>query len=100
MEKENFYIVARNFKCKYGEIDIIAIDKNELVFIEVKTRESIQFGEPRDSVEKNKKKHIKNVANFFVMENKLENKFIRFDVIEVYWNKKTYKINHIKNIFL
>ena len=98
LEKQDYFVVRQNFKCKFGEIDIIAIDKNELVFVEVKTRCSKKYGEARDAVNKYKKKHIKKAANFFVYKNKLENQFVRFDVIEVYFNNNIFKINHIKNV--
>ena len=98
LEKQDYFIMAQNFKCKFGEIDIIAIDKNELVFVEVKTRGSKKYGEARDAVNHYKKKHIKRAANFFIYKNKLENKFVRFDVIEVYFKNNIYKINHVKNV--
>lgn len=97
LDKIGYFIVAKNFKCSYGEIDIIATDKNEIVFIEVKTRGSRKFGEAREAVNKYKKKHIKKAATFFIYKNKLENKFIRFDVVEVYFKEEKYFINHIKN---
>lgn len=97
LEKLEYFIVAKNFKCSYGEIDIIAIDKNELVFVEVKTRCSEKYGEAREAVDKYKKKHIKKAAEFFVYKNKLENRFIRFDVVEVYMKKDKFSIKHIKN---
>lgn len=102
--KQGYYIYKRNFQCKIGEIDIIAIDtieKNELVFIEVKTRQQNLYGAPSESVNHNKINHIYNVAEYFLMINKLEHSYIRFDVIEIY--KKTnekIQINHIKNAIL
>ena len=96
---ENDYsIIARNFRCKQGEIDIIAKDKNEWVFIEVKTRSNLNYGRPLDAVDEYKKKHIYNGAKYFVYVKGLENEYIRFDVIEVYLTKEKAKINHIKSI--
>lgn len=97
LESMEYAIVAKNFKCTYGEIDIIAMDKEELVFVEVKTRCSQKYGEARDAVDKIKKKHIKKAATFYIHENELENKFIRFDVIEVYLKDEKFYIRHIKN---
>lgn len=97
LEKLEYFIIAKNFKCSYGEIDIIAIDKNELVFVEVKTRCSEKYGEAREAVDKYKKKHIKKAAEFYIYKNKLENRFIRFDVVEVYVKKDKFSIKHIKN---
>lgn len=95
--KLGYFVMARNFKCSYGEIDIIAIDKDELVFVEVKTRCSKKYGEARDAVDKYKKKHIKKAATFYIHKNKLENNFIRFDVIEVYLRDEKFNIKHVKN---
>lgn len=97
LEKLDYFIIAKNFKCSCGEIDIIAIDKNELVFVEVKTRCSKKYGEAREAVDKQKKKHIKKAATFYIYKNRLENRFVRFDVIEAYFIKDKFKIKHIKN---
>ena len=101
LEKNNYKIIERNFRCRQGEIDIIAKDlsKNELVFIEVKTRLSFNFGRPAQSVTYIKQKHILKVANYYLFLNSIKNKFIRFDIIEVFVKKSQFKINHIKQIF-
>ena len=98
LEKEGYFVMARNFKCAYGEIDIIAVDKQELVFIEVKTRCNLKYGEARDSVSKTKKKHIKNASKYYIYKYHLEDRFIRFDVIEAYLRNKKFYIRHIKNV--
>lgn len=96
--QNGYKIWKRNFKCKQGEIDIIAWDNNELVIIEVKTRTRIKYGKPVDAVNIDKRRHIFKVTEYFVFINKLENEYIRFDVIEVYIKDNKYYINHIKNI--
>ena len=97
---ENGYqIIKKNFRCKQGEIDIIASKLNELIFIEVKTRRNIQFGYPCEAVGKTKQKHILNVAKYYMWRNNIiENYNIRFDVIEVHYSNNYY-INHIQNCF-
>lgn len=99
LEKKGFAIIARNFITKNGEIDIIAKDKDEYVFVEVKTRTSKNYGNPIDAVDLNKKKHIIKASKYFIYKYNLGNKYIRFDVIEVYINSKRCNINHLKNIF-
>ena len=96
--KKGYKILERNFRFSKGEIDIIAQDKNEIIFIEVKTRRNMNYGNPIDSVTINKKKHIYNTANYYLYINKLYDKFIRFDVIEDYILDRKIYINHIKNI--
>lgn len=90
-------VIEKNYRTKMGEIDLIVRTNNELVFVEVKSRSNINYGYPSESVNYKKKRKIINVANYYILENSLENLAIRFDVIEVYFNEK--KINHIKNAF-
>lgn len=98
LANQGYIIQKRNFKCKSGEIDIIAKEKNEIVFIEVKTRTSKKYGNPSEAVTETKQKHIKKATEFYIYKHNLENNFIRFDVIEVYLKGKIFCINHIKNI--
>lgn len=92
----NYEILDRNFNCKQGEIDIIAKDKEEYVFVEVKTRTNKEYGEPVDAVNEIKKKHLQKAIEYYIYINKLENEYIRIDIIEVYIADKNY-IHHIKN---
>ena len=69
---------------------------NEYCFIEVKTRSSKEFGTPALAVNKAKQRKITLTTRLYVLKNKLQNSFIRFDVIEVYKKDKFY-INHLKN---
>lgn len=95
---ENGYeILQRNFTKPYGEIDIIAKDKDFLVFIEVKARKNTNFGYPRDFVNKSKIKKIIDVAQIYMLEEKLLDVKFRFDVIEIIFEKN--EITHLKNAF-
>lgn len=95
--KNNYKIIERHFNCRQGEIDIIAKDKNELVFIEVKTRTNQKYGSPIDAITYYKKKHILNSVKYYLYFKKLENVFVRIDVIEVYQRKDGFLVNHIKD---
>ena len=97
LKKIDYFIVHKNFKCSYGEIDIIATDKTELVFVEVKTRATKKYGEPREAVNIYKKKHIKKAAIYYINKHRLESEFVRFDVIEVYVRNDKFCVKHIKN---
>ena len=94
--ENNYRIISRNFRTRLGEIDIIAIDKDELVFIEVKSRTTDKYGKPSEAVDYEKIKHILRVAEYYLYVNKIENVYCRIDVIEVIINKEQYYINHIK----
>ncbi len=102
LQDKAYTIIERNFHCKTGEIDIIAFDnkKEELVFIEVKTRNNFEYGTPIEAVNNRKQNHIINVAKYYEYIHKLKNVYIRFDVIEVFMqNDKPYKLNQIKQVF-
>ncbi|MDR1150786.1 MAG: YraN family protein [Clostridiales bacterium] len=98
---KNFFIIAKNFRNRFGEIDIIAYDNllKEIVFIEVKTRKSIFFGYPCESINIKKQNKIKNTALDFISRNYFENINFRFDVIEIILNNNL-EINHIKDAFI
>ena len=96
LSKNGYEILNRNFNTKQGEIDIIAKEKEEYVFIEVKTRKNEEYGQPVEAIDKNKIKHLKKAISYYLYINKLENKFIRIDVIEIKFIKNKIYINHIK----
>ena len=98
LEKNEYIILERNFYCRQGEIDIIARDKKEIVFIEVKSRSDIGYGIPSEAVDKQKIRHLYKTAKYFLYKNKILNNFIRFDVIEVLIKKGKFNVNHIKQI--
>ncbi len=95
LKDKKYKIIEINYKNKLGEIDIIAKQKNVLVFVEVKSRNTFAFGRPSEAVDQNKQRKIKNVATLYMLQNHIENKPIRFDVIEVVDKY----INHIENAF-
>lgn len=95
---KGYMILQTNFYTKMGEIDIIAEKDNCIIFVEVKTRTSFKFGTPAMAVDLNKRKHIKNSAKVFLYINKLEDRIVRFDVIEVFINDGKCNINHIEGI--
>lgn len=99
--KQNGYkIIETNYKTRLAEIDIIALDKKVLCFIEVKTRKSDAFGTPAEAVDARKQKKIITGASSYLLSNNLDTE-VRFDVIEVYADEKfkNVKVNLIKNAF-
>ena len=96
LKQKGYKILDRNFECRQGELDIIAIDKNEIVFIEVKTRTSNRYGTPSEAVNKIKQKHMLQTIKYYLYIRNLSDKFVRIDVIEVYIKDNVYKVNHIK----
>lgn len=101
LEKNGYKILERNFTSYRGEIDIIALDKNEIVFVEVKTRAQVFCGMPSEAVDLNKKKQLYKVAEYYLFAKKLCNVKVRLDVIEIFLlGSNSYKLNHIKNAII
>lgn len=101
LKEKGYYILDKNFKTKHGEIDLICIKNNLLIFIEVKSRYSYSYGSPLESVTYSKQKQIIKLCKFYIIRKRLFDFNCRFDVIEIYLNKKdtSYSINHIKDAF-
>lgn len=98
LKQEGYKILERNFFCRQGEIDAIALDGNYIVFIEIKSRTSTEYGLPSEAVTKRKLEHMIKTIKYYLYIRNLENENIRIDVIEVYVKEGKYKINHIKQI--
>lgn len=98
LRQKGYKILERNFNCKRGEIDIIALDKGEIVFIEIKARASLKYGLPSESVTKYKLKHIYKTAEYYLYTRKLQHQSARIDVIEVYIKNNQVEINHLKQV--
>lgn len=102
LKRRGYRILERNYTVRGGELDIIAMDGDELVFAEVKTRTSTSMGLPSDAVNSFKKQHIIYTAKHYIAKKKLYDIQVRFDVIEVMPQKgilKRYSVNHIKDAF-
>jgi putative endonuclease len=83
LQNAGYKILARNYRQKCGEIDIIAQDRDTLVFIEVKTRKTLSFGPPFAAVTEKKQKQIGRVAQDYLCRNDLYNRPARFDVVSI-----------------
>lgn len=100
LEESGYTILDRNFRCRSGEIDIIASDGNYIVFIEVKTRSGSFYGTPGEAVNELKQHKIIKVSETYIMKRKLFNYDFRFDVIEIVIDKaKNASIKLIKDAF-
>ena len=104
LKHRGYKILERNYRNRGGEIDIIAEKGSYVVFVEVKTRNSEDFGAPSEAVNAVKQQKIANTAMAYIMQHRPDNDF-RFDVIEVMYKKsvfggfKTVKVNHIEKAF-
>lgn len=92
LEEKGYRILTRNFRCKEGEIDLIAEKGQRLCFIEVKTRQSVRFGVAAESVTKEKQRRIRRSAAIYLRQHPQGQKKLDFQVMEIY-------IHHIFNAF-
>ncbi len=98
--KKGYQILERNYKVPFGEIDIIAEKNDCLCFIEVKCRKSKKYGLPEESITQYKKDKIIKVAQMYIKQKRVQDKFFRFDVITLHFNNSLLtEIKHITNAF-
>ena len=83
LKKSGYRLIEQNFKSRHGEIDLIAVDKDDIVFIEVKLRQSADFGMPCEAVNRRKQDHIVKTALNYLKAKNLMNKNVRFDVMSI-----------------
>ncbi len=98
LKKMGYKIIERNFRTRLGEIDIIADDGGTLVFIEVKSRESIAYGRPFEAVDYFKKRKIVNAALLYLKKLK-EIPPCRFDVVSIYFDSGRTECELIRDAF-
>jgi putative endonuclease len=100
LEADGYQILRRNYKCRIGEMDIIALRGDFLVFIEVKTRRTISYGRPGEAVNFSKQAKLTSIALHFIKESGWKDASCRFDVIEVIaYKDESFLINHIEDAF-
>ena len=100
LDAAGYTIVARNFRIRSAEIDIIAQLDNVIVFVEVKARSNIRHGLPSEAVNLRKQKKIIEAAGVFLQNEKFCDCACRFDVVEIYLRgEHVEEINHIENAF-
>lgn len=99
LKKNGYKILENNFRCKYGELDIIALEGNTLAFIEVKTRRDDRFGPPKLSVDLRKQKRLSKTALSYLSQKRLTNHQARFDVVGISIIGDKTEIELIRNAF-
>ncbi|MCL2404117.1 MAG: YraN family protein [Defluviitaleaceae bacterium] len=97
---KGYQVLARNYRIKSGEVDLILQHDNYIVFVEVKFRTSLSYGLPREAVGHTKQKRIINTALHYLARHKLSENDIRFDVVEVLEQHGQLYASHIENAFM
>ncbi len=99
LKNQGYTVVERNYRCRGGEVDLIALDRRVIVFVEVKTRTDHGFGNPLEAVEPRKQKRMILAAQLFLHQKKLQQRDARFDVVGISWPGKDPVIEHVRNAF-
>jgi len=99
LRARRYTIVARNFRCRAGEIDLVALDGPTVVFIEVRTRASDRMGTPLESVDGRKQARVARVARQFVAARGWAERDARFDVIGIRVDTEPPAIEHVVGAF-
>ena len=99
LRARGYVLVARNYRCSFGEIDLVVRDRDTLVFVEVRTQSGPTFGSPLESVTQRKQRQIAKAAQHYVVRHRIENQALRFDVIGISWNTATPEIVHVRGAF-
>lgn len=81
----HYVIKERQYRCRWGEIDLIAEKDGVLIFIEVKTRQNVRYGVPAEAVNFHKQQKIIRTAAWYLTEHPPAERACRFDVVEVYF---------------
>ena len=99
LQKKGYKILARNYRLKSGEVDLIAKADGYIVFVEVKFRRGLSHGLPREAVNSTKQRRIMNTAIHYLACHGLTDSDIRFDVVEVLEQHGQLYASHIENAF-
>lgn len=100
LQKSKYEIIERNFRTPAGEIDIVARDRDCLVFVEVRTRSSVEFGLPQETVVARKRDRLCRAARWYLQKNKRDDAVCRFDVVAIVVNDaESPRVEVIKDAF-
>lgn len=101
LEKQGYSIIETNYRCKLGEIDIIARDGEMVVIVEVRTKTGLAFGRPEESINRDKARKLNRLALQYIQANYHREISSRIDLIAVMIEKNSglvKDVKHIKNI--
>lgn len=102
LQKKHYRLIAANYRCKYGEIDLIVCNREYLVFVEVKLRKSARFARAAEFVDYHKQERLRTTAQMYLSQNPTQLQ-PRFDVIEIYAPDGTAtphpEIHHLEDAF-
>ena len=99
LQAQGLTIVERNFRCRAGEIDLVALDGPTLVFVEVRSRRSDRLGTPFESVDPRKQARVTRVARHFLAARGFADREVRFDVVGIRFDVEPPALQHLRGAF-
>lgn len=99
LRKNGYEIIALNWRCRLGEIDLIAKCGDALVICEVKTRRSLRFGSPLEAITPAKQAKLRRLGEYYWSFNTDRSLTVRFDAVSILQNGAKIEIDHIENAF-
>jgi len=99
LRRAGYALVAKNFRTRYGELDLVVEKGGVIVFVEVRSRRGERFGTALESVDWRKQRQIGRMAAEFVARRRLHDRRARFDVVAVEWQDAGPSIEHVENAF-
>ncbi|PKD43218.1 YraN family protein [Rhodohalobacter barkolensis] len=100
LESKDWLVFDRNYFFEKAEVDIVATDRNYIIFVEVKYRTNTYFGEPEDFITPKKEENIRKAAEAWLYERKMETAVARFDVLSIVQERnEAPQIKHFKDVF-
>lgn len=101
LQRQGCYVVARNYRTpsSTAEIDIVAQDGDTIVFVEVKTRSSEEYGSPDSAVDAEKRRKLLRGAEHYLRRNDVRNAPVRFDIVNVLFDNDIPRLEHLRDAF-
>lgn len=100
LRNKGYKIVARHWTHRIGEIDIVAARGGRIIFVEVRTKTSLRYGRPEESVGWHKQEHLRRTANVYMLKHKLGNVPYQIDFLAVMWEaaRRVATVRHLENV--
>jgi putative endonuclease len=99
LQRRGFRVIDRNWRTRSGEIDLVCRDRDTLVFVEVKARSGIDFGQPYEAVGTQKQARLRRLAEEYIAGHALGEFPVRFDVLSVRLDSEPGAVEHIEGAF-
>jgi len=99
LENKGYEILARNFTTKLGEVDIVALDEDEVVLVEVKTKKTAFFADPWVNVNRTKMGKVWRAGQVYLLQSGLSDRPVRIDVVSVILGSGKAEIEHFEDVF-